>query len=243
LIIVNADDWGRSPAETNAAADCFRSGSITSVTAMVFMQDSERGAELANELRLDVGLHLNLSQPFTAPPPKPEISERHLRITSFLTSNKYALVLYHPLLRHSFDYIYKAQVQEFWRLYGCCPSHVDGHHHKHLCANMLFDGVIPAGERVRRNFHYWKGQKNALNRLYRKAVDRVLARRYRTTDYLFSLSECLAGRHVDRVFPLARTATVELMTHPVNGNEHAYLLSDEYLSCLACVEAGTFATI
>ena len=210
---------------------------------MVFMEDSERAAALAKELAIDVGLHLNLSQPFMTGAPTAELSERHRRITAFLTSNKYALVLYNPLLRSCFEYVYTAQVQEFYRLYGRKPSHVDGHHHKHLCANMLFDQVIPAGERVRRNFHYWSGQKGVLNRTYRKAVDRLLARRYRITEYLFSLSECLAGGHLDRVFPLARTTTVELMAHPVNEKERAYLLSEEYLSVLTALEVGTFSIL
>jgi predicted glycoside hydrolase/deacetylase ChbG (UPF0249 family) len=47
VLIINADDWGRSPAETDAALDCFSNGRITSVTAMVFMADSKRAADLA----------------------------------------------------------------------------------------------------------------------------------------------------------------------------------------------------
>src|SRR5437868_14435949 len=39
---LNADDWGRSGAETDAALRCYKGGRITSVSAMVFMQDSER---------------------------------------------------------------------------------------------------------------------------------------------------------------------------------------------------------
>ena len=45
--------------------DCLRQGRLTSASAMVFMADSVRAAEVARELDLDLGLHLNLSQPFT----------------------------------------------------------------------------------------------------------------------------------------------------------------------------------
>ena len=48
MLIINADDFGRSVAETNAALQCYTAGRITSVSAMVFMADSERAAELAN---------------------------------------------------------------------------------------------------------------------------------------------------------------------------------------------------
>jgi len=47
MLIVNADDWGRSLAETDAALRCLKRGRITSVSAMVFMQDFKRAARLA----------------------------------------------------------------------------------------------------------------------------------------------------------------------------------------------------
>ena len=65
MLIINADDWGRSRAETNAALECYQHGRITSVSAMVFMNDSERAAEIAREHNLDAGLHLNFTDPFT----------------------------------------------------------------------------------------------------------------------------------------------------------------------------------
>ena len=65
MLIINADDLGRSRAETDAALRCYKAGRITSVSAMVFMSDSERAAEVARENELDVGLHLNFGEPFT----------------------------------------------------------------------------------------------------------------------------------------------------------------------------------
>ena len=65
MLIINADDFGRSVAETDAALRCYVAGRITSVSAMVFMADSERAAELAKEKELDVGLHLNFTERFT----------------------------------------------------------------------------------------------------------------------------------------------------------------------------------
>ena len=45
--------------------DVTQRGRVTSVSAMVFMADSERAAELAKENELDVGLHLNFTERFT----------------------------------------------------------------------------------------------------------------------------------------------------------------------------------
>ena len=57
MIIINADDWGRSINETNAALLCFNEARITTVSAMVFMEDSIRASDIARKLDIDVGLH------------------------------------------------------------------------------------------------------------------------------------------------------------------------------------------
>ena len=142
MLIVNADDWGRSRAETDAATDCYRAGRIASTSAMVFMEDSERAAEVAKGCGIEVGLHLNLSQRLaenvTA---DSRLVEYHERICRFLNRNKFALVLYNPLLREQFRYVYRSQVEEFHRLFGKAPSHIDGHQHLHSCSNLLLDRI------------------------------------------------------------------------------------------------------
>jgi len=243
VVIINADDWGRSRDETDAAADCFARGRITSVTAMVFMQDSERAAHVARERGIDVGLHLNLDQPFTGEVPSGPARERHERVVAFLTSREYAFLLYNPLLSQDFRDAYQAQYAEFVRLYGRPPSHVDGHHHLHLCTNMLLGRVITQGVRVRRSFHFWPGEKGLANRSYRKAVDWLLARRHPIVDYFFALPHCFDERRMDRVVSLARTAVVEIMTHPTNPAEHAFLTGFKFASSLGSIQAGTYAAV
>ena len=243
MLIINADDWGRSRAETDAAWSCYTKGRITSVSAMVFMKDSRRAAELAKDAGIDVGLHLNLTQPFSGEMRVGALSERHHRIISFLTSSKYAFLVYNPALRAEFRYVFQAQLDEFERLYGRRPSHIDGHHHQHLCTNVLLGGVIPKGERVRRSFYFWSGEKSLMNRTYRQLVDRMLKRRYRLTDFFFALSHCLQCDRMRRVCALAEKATVELMTHPTNAEEHAYLMGDAYLAQIGRIEKGTYALI
>jgi chitin disaccharide deacetylase len=229
VIIVNADDFGRSHAETEAIVACHNARRITSTTGMVFMQDSERAARLALELGIDTGLHLNLSQTFTASRVTDALRKSHERIVNFLRASKYALIVYNPFLRREFRYVVDAQIEEFARIYGKPPARIDGHQHQHLCANVLLDRVIPLGSHVRRNFSFSPGEKNALNRFYRKRVDAILARHYSLVDYFFSLEECLRNGRLSRVFTLAATATVELMTHPVNSSEFEYLMSDAHI--------------
>jgi predicted glycoside hydrolase/deacetylase ChbG (UPF0249 family) len=243
MLIINADDFGRSGVETDAALGCYQEGRITSVSAMVFMEDSERAAELAKENELDVGLHLNFGEPFTGKNHPAKLGEYHGRTIRYLMGNKYAQLVYNPLLRKEFAYSYEAQAAEFVRLFGRPPSHIDGHHHMHLCANMLLSKIIPAGMKIRRNFSFWPSEKSLLNRTYRALVDRWLARRYRLPDYFFDLMQGIREKKLDRVAALAKSNNVELMTHPVVDQEAEYLMSDEFRLMLERLEIGGYALV
>jgi len=131
-------------------------------------------------------------------------------------------------------------MEEFLRSFGESPSHIDGHHHMHLCANLLLTNLIPAGMRIRRNFSFWPGEKNWFNRAYRSLVDRWLARRYQLTDYFFALSQHLQPSRFRRVILAAKTAKVELMTHPQVDDEYSFLLGDDFADAICEVQLRSF---
>jgi predicted glycoside hydrolase/deacetylase ChbG (UPF0249 family) len=243
MLIINADDWGRSMAETDAAFRCFKAGRITSVSAMVFMEDSQRAAELANENNVEVGLHLNLTERFTANTAPSMLVSYQEKIARFLRSAKLSQLLYNPFLRKEIAYSYRTQAAEFERLFGKRPSHVDGHHHMHLCGNMLWSSAIPAGSRMRRNFSFWPGEKSWMNRTYRAGVDRWLSSRYKLTDYFFDLSQSIREKKLERVMTLAKSRTVELMTHPIVPMELDFLMSVQFGAMLAQLEVGSYALV
>ena len=112
---------------------------------MVFMKDSKRAAELANEHGLNVGLHLNFDEKLTGNNCPEALTQRHNKIATFLTRTKWSQLLYNPFLHKDFSYSCAAQWEEFVRLFGKPPSHIDGHHHMHLCANVLLDRVFAPG--------------------------------------------------------------------------------------------------
>jgi len=228
MLIVNADDLGWDKAATDSTLSCYAKNRITSTSAMVFMEDSERAAELALAAGIDVGLHINLCERFTARTVPARLRELHDRICRFMKASKYALLLYHPFLRGHFSYVFAAQQAEFQRLYGREPSHLDGHQHKHLASNMLIQRILPSGTKVRRSFSFEAGEKGFVNRFYRTQVDRCLARRHRLTDYFFSLPQHVTPDRFGRVINLAKGANVELMTHPLLRREYDFLMSDEY---------------
>ena len=243
MLIINADDWGRSMEETDAALKCYKAGRITSVSAMVFTEDSDRAAELANEHNIEVGLHLNLTEKFTARTAPPMLKRAQERIAHFLRSTKFSQLLYNPFLRKEIAYSYQAQAAEFQRLFGKSPSHVDGHHHMHLCGNMLWSAAIPAGTRMRRNFSFWPGEKGWMNRTYRGVVDHWLLRKYKLTDYFFDLSQSMQEKKLERVMALAKSNTVELMTHPIVHTESEYLMSNQFQAMLQRLEIGSYALV
>ena len=184
---------------------------------------------MADEEGAQVGLHLNLSQRFDSSRIPNALGTSHDRIVSFMLKSKYAMLLYNPLLRSAFRDVFQAQYDEFVRLFGRRPTHIDGHQHRHQCVNMLIGNVIPQGEKVHRNFSFSNREKNFLNRAYRSFVDHRLSRRYCLTDSFFALSTSLRKGSVPRIADLARSADVELMT-PLFGALHLLKLGRR---CLA----------
>ncbi len=229
-LIVNADDWGRDYDTTERTRECCLRGAISSVSAMVFMKDSERAAGVAREQGIDVGLHLNFTTPFSGSRIRPQLAQYQERISRYLRQRRSAQAVFHPALVRAFEYVAAAQRDEFFRLYGAEPNRVDGHHHMHLCANVLLQRLLPAGVIVRRNFSFQRGEKGLLNRSYRSIVDSWLARSHPMTDYFFSLAP-MELRRVESIVALAREAVVELETHPINPDEYRFLLNEDLLRC------------
>jgi predicted glycoside hydrolase/deacetylase ChbG (UPF0249 family) len=243
MLIVNADDWGRNRDATDRSLECHQNGRITTVSAMVFMEDSERAAELARANGLDVGLHLNFTTPFNGTVRDGILTECHRRIARFLRPQKLIRLVYHPALREDFEYAYRRQVEEYERLYGGLPSRIDGHHHMHLCANMLIDRVIPVGIRVRRNHSFFVGERSVFNRTYRKIIDAWLVRKYKCTDYFFRLSPIAMERSMKRIADIACASVVELAVHPETAGEYDFLMSREYPDCVAGIAKGGFKDV
>ncbi len=243
MLIVNADDWGRTVAETNAALACFSAGRVTSVTAMTFMADSERAADLALKHGIPVGLHLNFTDPLTATCVESAVLNEQRTLANFLKRTRYSRFVPNPFLRRTFCSVFDLQLKEFIRLYHRPPTHFDGHQHFHLCLSMLLAAPIPKGQRVRRTFSFTIGEKGLLNWLYRRALDRWVAGRYRTTDYFFALSQRMTEARFARVARLAREATVELMTHPVVSRERDLLLNPDFEGQLSGVVLKSYADL
>lgn len=232
MLYVNADDLGWTVEITDRIVTCYHQRRIHSASAMTFMKDSERAAELARQNGLQVGLHLNLTQEFTSEKTPTNLRDHHRSIAAYLKARKMNQVLYNPFLRQAFDYVFRAQWDEFCRLYREGPIRLDGHHHMHLCMNMLILNRLQKGLRVRRNFTFGSDEKGPVNRLYRHLVDRWLTSRYKCTDYFFSL-KTIDQERLRRLVLLSKSADVEVMVHPGVEKEFHFLLSEDWLSLMS----------
>ena len=228
-LIINADDWGRDRKTTDRILECLLKGSISSVSAMVFMEDSERGAKLAGEHGIDAGLHLNLTTPFSAGNVPLRLRENQQRLSRYLLRRRFSKVFYHPGLVACFRYVVEAQYDEYQRLYGTPAARIDGHHHMHLASNVVFGGLLRPGAVIRRNFSFQANEKSVWNRFYRRRIDAVLARRHTITDYFFSLVPLNSPDRLQRICSLASEHTVEVETHPVEPAEYRFLVEREIL--------------
>lgn len=235
MLNVNADDWGWTAQVTDRTRSCYQEKRIHTVSAMMFMHDSERAAELALQMGLEAGLHLNLIQQFGSSSAGEPLRAHQGMVAAFLSARKLHQLLWNPFLSASLRYTVEAQCAEFQRLYGAAPARIDGHHHMHLCMNMLLSGLLPRGSRVRRNFSFRPGEKGPFNRLYRFLVDKWLTSRCSSSDFFFSLQpirkERLAG-----IVSLSRRAEVELMVHAGVEEEYLYLRGAEWAGLLAETE-------
>jgi predicted glycoside hydrolase/deacetylase ChbG (UPF0249 family) len=231
MLTVNADDLGRSEKATDSILTCYRRKRIHTASAMVFMRDSQRSAQVAAEAGLGVGLHLNLIEEFTGESADPRLRDHHGRVVAYLRGRRLNQVVYNPFLRRSFEYVFKAQWDEFCRLYGREPRRLDGHHHMHLCMNMVASLHIPHGVRVRRSFTFGPGEKGIINRGYRRLIDTRLKARYGCSDCFFSIVP-METQRLRRLIGMAREADVELMVHPEIENEREFLLGERWRSLL-----------
>jgi len=240
MLIITADDYGKTRHATDSILKCFSSKRITSASAMVFMEDSERAASLAMDADLEIGLHLNFTEPFNACNITPKLRKHQNRVVSYLTKYKFGQVIYNPFLTDSFNILFLAQQAEFIRLYSKQPDFINGHHHMHLCANMLANKIIPKDTRLRGTFTFDPGEKNYFNLLYRRILDIWISRRFISTDSFFSIAPNHNHERIKSIINRSAKETVEIEVHPENAKEIEFLLSDQYKNLIDSVHLGGF---
>lgn len=238
FLMINGDDWGETVETTDKILDCVALGTVTSVSALVFMADSERAAELARERQIDAGLHMNFVSPNSGSSLPARLSDHLDRTSRYLLRNRFAPALFNPLLIGSFEYLMSRQLDEYRRIYGKDPLRVDGHHHMHLSANVLLQGLLPPRTVVRRNFCFEPRERSVWNRYYRSTVDYHVSRKHRLADFFFSMAPLQPKSRLQKIYSLARGHVVEIETHPVHADEYHYLAKGGILQDIGNTRLG-----
>lgn len=113
-LVVNADDFGRTPGVTQGVIDAHRAGVVTSASLMVRWPGSEEAATYARGSGLGLGLHLDLGEWVHGPRGWEAVYE-------VVASDDAAAVA---------DEVAN-QLGRFHKLLGRSPTHIDSHQHVH----------------------------------------------------------------------------------------------------------------
>ena len=141
-LIVNADDYGRSPDIARGIREAHLNGVVTSTTCMMNIRTTARDIAMAlNEAPdLKMGVHLNLTAK------KPILPRQWvLSITdedgSFLKPDAFFANLSNiDILEVKAEW--RAQIEAYIAAAGTKPSHLDSHHHSSYSSPALFKAML-----------------------------------------------------------------------------------------------------
>lgn len=246
MLIVNADDLGYDRATSDAICEVFARGAITSASAMVFMEDSERALGLAIAAGLPVGLHLNLMEAYSGSGVgEAERAEQAWTVERFQAGFARRWAPSRRLMESARGCV-RLQLAEFERLRGARPTHVDGHQHGHLSTPVLWELSRSKDVPVRSSFTFRPGEKPRYNRVLRSLLNRGIGSRFASTRRFHSIRDlhpALGGRGIEEVVAEARDLEVEVMVHPGLADEYEVLVSEQWGRTIASAPTGSFADL
>jgi predicted glycoside hydrolase/deacetylase ChbG (UPF0249 family) len=241
MLIINADDWGANRTCTDRILDCYLNDRITSTTAMLFMKDSVRASEMAREHGLPVGLHINFTREFAETGGRTALNYHQKRLVTYFAKSKFIRVIYNPAIRNSIFYSFVSQYDEFIRIFMKTPTHIDGHHHIHLCSNIICDNIIPKKVKIRPRLCGRGGEKNILAILSGKLIDYIIQQRYTVIGSVYKLG--CSDSELSEIVNRAAVQDVELITHPARLEEYEYLKSESYARLISRALRGSYGSI
>ena len=128
-LIINADDYGLTEANTIATIRCHEDGILTSTTMMVNMPFARYGAELAKQHpNLGVGIHLVLTMGAPLLPTGKSFTDEN---GNFIRPNAGSKEKRDPINLDELYAEWEAQIKLFIEIMGKKPTHIDSHHHVH----------------------------------------------------------------------------------------------------------------
>lgn len=216
LLIVNADDLGRTSGINTGIFEAHRNGLVTSATLMVaYSSAEEAAAQLGDYPELGIGLHVALTG--QAPLLHPEQVPSLVDSSGSFPAKPDGLV---DIRQEEVMAETRAQFNRFWELTGHLPTHLDSHHHSHRHP-IVCEALITLAR-----------EHNLPVRLSSAAVgERLHQKGVATTDYFIErfFGEEARLRVLLEILDGLREGVTELMCHPAHVDDEL-LDSSSYAS-------------
>ena len=140
-LIINSDDYGRTPDISRGIRESHLNGVVTSTTCMMNIPTTAADVAIALEetpnLAMGVHLVLTMGRPITT------------RDSATITDENGNFFKYVPFIEHvpqmDIDEVkeeWRAQIESFIKAAGRKPTHLDSHHHSSYFAPKLFRGML-----------------------------------------------------------------------------------------------------
>jgi predicted glycoside hydrolase/deacetylase ChbG (UPF0249 family) len=200
-LIVNADDFGRTPGVNRGVLEAHLRGVVSSATLLVTSPAAPEAGRLAKQHpQLGVGLHLALtaSSPTLPPDQVRSLVDAQGRLPG--KPEGLAGADPHELLAEA-----RAQLRRFRELTGVLPTHFDSHHHAHRLPTVLEALVTLSWETGLPIRNAGPEVKAALTREIIPTTDHFIEAFFDAGATLENLIELLSG---------LEEGTTELMCHP-----------------------------
>jgi len=141
-LIINSDDYGRTPDISRGIRESYLNGVVTSTTCMMNIPSTTHDVAVAVQEtpKLGLGVHLVLTMgkpilPREAVPSIVDENGNHLKYNPFIEN----------LPRLNMTEVkaeWRAQIETFIRAAGRKPDHLDSHHHSSFFTPELFRGML-----------------------------------------------------------------------------------------------------
>ena len=259
-LVVNADDFGLSPAVNRGILDAFHNGIVTSTTMLVNLDHFEDALAIKQaHPELPVGVHLSLvwGRPVSDPAKVPSLVDRDGRFPTRLgvLARRYWLG---QLSTTDVQTEFESQIRRF-QASGLTPTHLDTHMHIH-CLPGIFrallaaatacgiekvrvsheESLVPTAGTTRRAAFSASGKRKLVGLLARKQGQRLAGAGLRSTDYFVGIENMydLNSDALRFILLSLRDGLTELMCHPgfndqvASGYSHEPPYRERELECL-----------
>lgn len=141
-LIINSDDYGRTPEISRGIREAHSRGVVTSTTCMMNIPTTAEDIAVAlkETPNLGMGVHLVLTMgnPISAPETVPSITDENGHFFKYTPLIEHLPALHMEEVKQE----WRAQIQAFIRAAGRKPTHLDSHHHSSYFSPELFHGML-----------------------------------------------------------------------------------------------------